>query len=138
VLVADKKICGVLVESQLRGGDLSAVVIGVGLNLRTKHFPDELAVTATSIAALGGDVPEREQLLVEVLVELARYLQRVERAGPSALASELERYDALNGRRVDIDGVIGTARGLDPKGRLIVVDDGGTDLTFVSGHVRLL
>ena len=138
VLVSHKKICGVLVESQVRGSELAAAVIGVGLNLRTTDFPDGLAGAATSIAALGGNVPAREEILVELLRELARYLALVEERGLAALAPELERYDALIELRVDVDGVTGRARGLDPGGRLLVVDDQGVEHRFVSGHVRLL
>jgi BirA family biotin operon repressor/biotin-[acetyl-CoA-carboxylase] ligase len=138
VLVSHKKICGVLVESQVRGNELAAAVIGVGLNLGTTAFPDDLAASATSIAALGGEPPAREEILVELLHELARYLVLVKESGIAALAPELERYDALRGRRVDVDGVLGRARGLDPGGRLIVLDDRGTEHRLVSGHVLLL
>jgi BirA family biotin operon repressor/biotin-[acetyl-CoA-carboxylase] ligase len=138
VLVSRKKICGVLVESQVRGSELSAAVVGVGLNLRTTVFPAELAGSATSIAALGHTPPEREQILVELLGELARYLALVRDGGVTALAPELEQYDALSGRRIDVDGVTGRARGLDPGGRLVVLDDHGVEHRFVSGHVLLL
>lgn len=138
VLAARKKICGVLVESLVRGGELAAAVIGVGLNLRTTTFPDELASSAASVASLGGGAPERELVLVELLTELTTYLDRVRQHGTPSLAPELERHDALRGRRVDIDGVVGRARGLDPSGRLIVVDEAGTERAFVSGHVLLV
>jgi len=138
VLASRKKICGVLVETQLQGSQLAAAVIGVGLNLRTTSFPDELLGSATSIVALGGVAPEPEALLLEVLLELTRYLELVQKSGLPALAVELDRHDALKGRLVDIDGLKGRARGLDPCGRLIVVDELGVERRVVSGHVILL
>jgi BirA family biotin operon repressor/biotin-[acetyl-CoA-carboxylase] ligase len=138
VLASDRKICGVLVESQVRGSELAAAVIGVGLNLRTTTFPAELAGSATSIAELGGNPPEPEAILIELLQELSRRLELLEKSGLAALAPELDRHDALKGRRVDVDGVTGRAQGLDPSGRLLVVDDRGAERAFVSGHVLLL
>jgi BirA family transcriptional regulator, biotin operon repressor / biotin---[acetyl-CoA-carboxylase] ligase len=128
----------VRVESQIRGSELSAAVIGVGLNLRTLVFPEELGQSATSIAALDGEPPEAEAILIELLQELSRNIGVVEQEGLEALAPDLERHDALKGRRVDVDGVQGRARGLDPSGRLLVTDDQGAARTFVSGHVLLL
>ncbi len=138
VLASQRKICGVLVESQIRGSELSAAVIGVGLNLRTLVFPEELAHSATSMAALGSEPLEAEAILIELLQELSRNIGIVEKDGLQALAPDLERHDALKGRRVDVDGVKGRARGLDPSGRLLVTDDRGAERTFVSGHVVLL
>ena len=45
VLVNDKKICGILLEGQLP----NYLVIGVGLNVNQKEFPDGLRRPATSI-----------------------------------------------------------------------------------------
>ena len=36
ILVDDKKLCGILVESQIRGAEGVAVVIGIGLNVATR------------------------------------------------------------------------------------------------------
>ena len=45
VLVNDKKICGILLEGQLP----EYVVIGIGLNVNQKEFPDNLRRPATSL-----------------------------------------------------------------------------------------
>jgi BirA family transcriptional regulator, biotin operon repressor / biotin---[acetyl-CoA-carboxylase] ligase len=135
VLAGRKKICGVLIESVLRGGELAAAVVGVGLNLRTTEFPAELSGSATSLRALGGEAPQREPLLVDLLCELDRHVELVRESGLEKLLPELTRHDALKGRRVAVDGVTGRARGLDVNGRLIVVDEAGTERSLVSGHV---
>ena len=46
VLIGDKKVCGILLEGQLP----EYVVIGVGLNVNQKEFPDGLRRPATSLA----------------------------------------------------------------------------------------
>ena len=46
VLIGDKKVCGILLEGQLP----KYVVIGVGLNVNQKEFPEGLRRPATSLA----------------------------------------------------------------------------------------
>lgn len=53
VWVDDKKICGVLIEHILHGTDVSASIVGVGLNLNEANFPAELP-NPTSITLLTG------------------------------------------------------------------------------------
>ena len=53
LLLHDKKICGILVQSDLdpQSGDVRGMVIGIGVNVwqRPEDFPEELRETATSI-----------------------------------------------------------------------------------------
>lgn len=39
IYIQDKKVCGILTEAQSCGGDISAVIIGIGVNLTTSDFP---------------------------------------------------------------------------------------------------
>jgi len=48
VLVNEKKICGILAETADTEEGL-AIVVGIGINLRSNSFPPELAETATSL-----------------------------------------------------------------------------------------
>src|SRR5262249_7991354 len=67
VLVAGKKVAGILLESRMSGGagGKSSVVtiIGVGINLGQREFPPDLAAGATSIALETGQAPSRESVL---------------------------------------------------------------------------
>jgi BirA family biotin operon repressor/biotin-[acetyl-CoA-carboxylase] ligase len=48
ILIRDKKICGILAETV--GTKIgSAVVVGIGINLTLRNFPDDISDTATSI-----------------------------------------------------------------------------------------
>jgi len=71
VLVNDKKVCGILIESSVRGNivDYAIMGIGVNVNLRLSDFP-EIPSTATSLSAeLGRDVP-RLRIIRRLLVEV--------------------------------------------------------------------
>ncbi len=141
VIAGDKprKLAGILVESVVRGADLSAVVVGVGLNVGRVGLPSELAETATSLALLGVTVTH-ERLLADVLDAVEARLEKLESPeNPlEALVSELACFDALLGARVRVDDVLGTAAGIDGEGCLKVVDAAGRTKRIVSGHVTLV
>jgi BirA family biotin operon repressor/biotin-[acetyl-CoA-carboxylase] ligase len=137
VWVDGKKIAGVLAESCLRGGALVATVVGFGINVHTKCFPEALLPTATSVALAGGRTC-REDLLVAVLAELeSRILTLIER-GLSPLASELARVDGLKGRQVRIEGDEGIAQGIDSQGRLLLQRADDTIVSITAGTVELV
>ena len=49
VVVSHKKICGILTEMGVRDGKIDYAVIGVGINVNIKEFPEEMADKATSL-----------------------------------------------------------------------------------------
>jgi BirA family biotin operon repressor/biotin-[acetyl-CoA-carboxylase] ligase len=135
LLCDGRKLAGVLIETQAQGGELLGVVIGIGLNLGTRVFPPELSATATSLSLLGAEDASREAVLVSVLAEVDRAVHTLETGGRAALVPELLRYDVLRGRRVNVEGVLGRAEGIDVNGRLLVRDSLGHQHSLVSGHV---
>lgn len=136
--VDGKKLAGVLVESQLQGERLQAVVVGVGLNVASREFPEEIAARATSLALLGATRLEREALLQAILDALALRLAAYQTAGVAGILAELNAADALRGQRVRVDGRSGVGRGLDAQGRLLLEDDGGQTHAILSGTVELV
>ena len=49
IYVADKKICGILIENSLRGANLHSIIIGIGLNINQRNFDVKL-VNPTSMS----------------------------------------------------------------------------------------
>jgi BirA family transcriptional regulator, biotin operon repressor / biotin---[acetyl-CoA-carboxylase] ligase len=133
-----RKLAGVLLESQLQGEQLRAVVVGVGLNVATASFPPEIADRATSLALLGAGVLEREPLLQEVLNAMATRLEAYERTGVAGILDELNAADALRDKRVRVDDQVGVGRGLDEQGRLLLEDETGLLHAISAGTVELL
>lgn len=136
--VNGKKLAGVLVESQLQGERLQAVVVGVGLNVASQDFPEEIAARATSLALLGKVELEREPLLHALLEAIATRLEEYERSGVAGILDELNAADALKGQRVRVDAQVGVGRGLDQFGRLLLEDDAGVVHAIIAGTVELL
>ncbi|QEO08645.1 biotin--[acetyl-CoA-carboxylase] ligase [Protaetiibacter larvae] len=146
VLVAGRKVCGVLAEL-LPGG--TGVVVGAGLN--TRMTADELPVpTATSLAVEGAVVDEAlEDLVIAAYLEgvrdrVARYLAAGADAEASGIRAQARVHCLTLGRpvRIELPGdeqLQGTAVDLDADGRLIVADQQGLARSVAAGdvtHVR--
>ena len=136
--VDGKKLAGVLVESQLQGDRLQAVVVGAGLNVASRAFPRQIAARATSLALLGAERLEREPLLQEILDAITLRLDAYRATGVAGILDELNAADALYGKRVRVDAQSGIGRGLDAQGRLLLEDDSGQTHAILSGTVELV
>ena len=128
VWVEGKKVSGILAEGRPQEG---WAVLGIGLNVSTRSFPDELSEIATSLALAGVSV-SREEVLEALLVSLERWL-----SAPSdeVLAAWRDR-DALMGAPVAWDRGRGIAAGITDSGALRVETDAGIE-ELDAGEVHL-
>jgi len=145
-----RKVAGILVESSVAGSRVESVVVGVGINVHTRAFPDELLSVATSIglerdaradAETGSRLAplDRAEVLADVLAGLDRDVEHVAHRGLGLVLARLSRSDALLGREVEGDdgAVRGVAAGIDTEGRLLVCAADGAITKVVSGEVRV-
>jgi BirA family biotin operon repressor/biotin-[acetyl-CoA-carboxylase] ligase len=136
LLLADRKLGGILVESASRGDRLEWAVVGIGINVYTRieEFPDGLRETATSLWTAGVVRGlDREALASTLYDRVLRRTAELARAGPRPVLEAYAVRDVLVGRRVAVqaaDGgrIAGTARGLDPGGALVVENGSGRTL----------
>jgi len=134
LLVGARKIGGILVEAE----PPAFLLVGLGINVSHREFPDELASIATSVALEGGRRLDRADLLAATLKNFDAALDEPDGA--------LRRYRELCGtlgervrvERVNADPIEGVARDIDERGALLV-DDGTPGGTLVaSGDVHHL
>ena len=137
VLVSGRKIAGVLVEGQIRGDALHSLVVGVGLNVRARRFPDDIADRATSLALLGAE-PPREELAADLLAALGFAVARFETHGLAVFQAELATRDGLRGRRMAVGNMEGVASGIDGEGRLLVSTPDGALCPVIAGEVSVI
>ena len=143
IMLADKKLGGILTELGTESGRISHAVIGIGLNINQADFPAELAALATSLRI----ETDREWPREEILTALLRALDREYRAllgSPAATRDIIRRFEhassyARNARvTVDDHGAAqfsGITDGLDARGFLRVQTSDGLR-TVMSGGVR--
>jgi BirA family biotin operon repressor/biotin-[acetyl-CoA-carboxylase] ligase len=129
-----KKVCGILAESMLIGNEC-AVVVGIGINLRSAAFPAELSDIA---GTLGADDADAAALVAAIVEELEPFLQ-------DPLSREwLEDYrvhSCVIGRRVvwmkESETYGGVASDIDENGSLIVLADTGEMVSLRTGEITL-
>ncbi|MEO5823803.1 MAG: biotin--[acetyl-CoA-carboxylase] ligase [Vicinamibacteraceae bacterium] len=76
-----RKLAGILAEGATIGSRLSAVVVGLGLNLRPSAYPPEIAARAVSLEALAGRAIDADGMLVAILGALARRRRALQEPG---------------------------------------------------------
>jgi BirA family transcriptional regulator, biotin operon repressor / biotin---[acetyl-CoA-carboxylase] ligase len=134
IYVGEDKLSGILLETSLRGSSVEAVIAGIGLNVLATVFPPELR--ATSLRLLGAKDPDRSKILAFLLAELGPAVRLFEQRGFAPFHAELEARDLLKGRAVEINGIVGTAVGVDTSGFICVQATDGKLHQFGSGSVN--
>lgn len=125
LLIAGRKLGGILIELQGDALGPSAVVIGIGLNVRLPSpVLDTVGQPAIDLASRVEHV-ERNVLLATLLDHLAADLDRFEAEGFAPMAGEFRACHVLEGRPVRVglpDGTLvdGRVEGVDADGALLV------------------
>jgi BirA family transcriptional regulator, biotin operon repressor / biotin---[acetyl-CoA-carboxylase] ligase len=129
-----KKIAGILVEA---GKEF--VIIGIGININTSDFPEELA--ATSLRDQTGRIYSRAEVLHEVVTRMSHYANGIDHGYADSLKSIRERC-ALTGHFVSYliadQRREGFVRGIGSGGELMVETDGKLEALVQADEVRIL
>lgn len=142
LVLSGKKICGILTEMQLKDTEIDYVVVGVGINVNTSKFPEELKDTATSLYLESGIVSDRETL-VEAIVEYfdEAYCQFLETQDLSFLREAYNDMLVNVGRVVRVleprNEYIAYAQGINASGELLVRTAAGEEKRIYAGEVSV-
>ena len=138
VRIDEKKLSGILIETEFAGDSLAHALVGIGVNvnLNVADHP-EISEIATSLRSATGHEFDRAAVLASVLQNLDDWYGRV-REGRSLTADWEAALDTL-GKRVALrwrDHLIeGVADSVDDTGNLRVLRDDGEIVTAVAGEV---
>jgi BirA family biotin operon repressor/biotin-[acetyl-CoA-carboxylase] ligase len=140
VLIAGKKVCGILTEMNAEATRVRYLVVGIGINVNQSSFPKDLPATSLRLAT--GSEWSRVELAAALLKSLDReYRSLVEGRGAreSILRRFAENSSWVQGKEVRIEenGSLfeGTTAGLDPRGFLLARNAEGMR-TVLSGTIR--
>ncbi len=138
VYVGEKKVCGILTEavSDFETATARNVIIGIGINITTSDFPEELRVSASS---LGVHTPVRNELIAATANKLVLFAKNL--CDHSLFIESYRRHSLVVGREIDfyINGNknTGTAESIDENGGLVVRLENGDMTTLSSGEVTV-
>ena len=130
-----KKICGILVEaiSDYSAGVTKSLVIGVGVNVTTEDFPEEL----TAAASLGVAV-DRNLLIAAIAGEL---LKETENLSDRSYLDDYRAWSLVLGRQIvwTLNGERREALAveIDADGGLVIREENGAVRTLSSGEISV-
>jgi len=132
IYIGGKKVCGILSEatSDLESGGVEYIVVGIGINVSTRDFPEELKNIA---AGLPGNVNRNELL--------AGILNRLDETLVEDVMDEYKKRSCVIGKAIEIihpDGAEpALAVDIDSQGHLIVRDMFGKLKVLHSGEISI-
>jgi len=141
VVVSHKKICGILTEMGVRDGKIDYAVIGVGINVNIKEFPEEMADKATSLYLESGRKFDRSQIPGLVMEAFEEYYEKF--AATCDLSGLKEKYESILAnynqpvRVLAKEPYEGVARGITDGGELLVEKTDGTIVAVSAGEVSV-
>jgi BirA family biotin operon repressor/biotin-[acetyl-CoA-carboxylase] ligase len=91
VLADNRKICGILIQTQWLHEQMQAAVVGIGLNVNQLEFDPSLVNRATSLAALTGRKFDSYRV-EDTLLQLLESRYEALRLAPEAQTREYERH----------------------------------------------
>ena len=141
LLVHGKKFCGILLENLFQQSEVSYAVIGAGINVNQRTFPDEISPRGTSLAIETGRSFDRKKLLQAVLSELDMLYPPVQQGDFDAIVPEWIKRCTMFGKPVTVKQhdrtMSGIARRLNHDAGLVI--ETGTGLqTVYAGDVSVV
>ena len=143
IIINDRKAAGILIELSAGERFVKYLIVGIGINVNTEDFPEEIRERATSLHICSERKISRMEILISVLRELERLYSATIHNGD--FNSILERYRSWSvtiGRRITAtrSGQEFSALALDitPKGGLLIKDDAGMIEELISGEIQNL
>ena len=128
-----KKICGILSEAVSMGSEILAYVIGIGINVGTADFPDDLKEIADSLPL---DENTKEKLFFDVL----RNIEHVLSEEKISILSYLKEKSVVLGKEIRFFGAEngeGLACDLDENGGLIVLTKENAKIILTGGEISV-
>lgn len=141
VLASGRKICGILIESAIEGDRIQYAVMGIGVNIAERSFPDEIAHSATSLLLESGRLITPEDFLKPLLERLEHWYTTATCHRDRVIARWEELSSYARGCAVRVHSsdwsIEGITRGLTQAGALIVELSDGERREVNSGEVTL-
>ena len=140
VVIGAKKVCGILTEMSAEIERVNYVIPGIGINVNTEAFENELSEKATSLYIETGKKYERCLIVRSFLESFERLYKKFLEGGMAAIAEDYRKMCITIGREVSViypnRTINGKAVDINDNGELIVETEQGK-ITVASGEVSV-
>lgn len=132
-----KKVCGILTEAitDFESGNVSEIILGIGINWGKMTFPEELASIAGSLEE---NAVTKNQLAAQIYGELIETCQHLD---STQWLEEYRRASMVLGKKIYVESEgerrLATAVDIGEDGSLLCTDEQGTGFSVRSGTIRL-
>jgi len=141
ILARGKKLAGILTEMSTERERIDYIVVGLGLNVNTSRFPDEIEGKATSILIETGQRVRRVTLAKEYLEWHEKYYAILKSAGFEPIRKRWKELANIIGQQVTVVAIDkeyqGEVQDIDEDGALILSDETGVYHRVIFGDVTL-
>jgi BirA family biotin operon repressor/biotin-[acetyl-CoA-carboxylase] ligase len=98
VLISNKKIAGILIESTSKGSEIEKMVIGIGINVNQPNFKGKFSMPPTSVRLESKRAVSRERLLSEILNNFEGILIQISKDKDKVLQDWKSRCQMIGGK----------------------------------------
>ncbi|MCD8097278.1 MAG: biotin--[acetyl-CoA-carboxylase] ligase [Lachnospiraceae bacterium] len=142
VVVNGRKLCGILTEMNTEVDYINYVVIGTGINVNQRDFPEELREIAGSLCQNLGRETSRAAIAAASMDELERlYGIFLQTEDLSALKDDYNRRCLNRGHGIRVmergEAYTGTTEGINDHGELVVRRESGEEVLVYAGEVSV-
>jgi BirA family biotin operon repressor/biotin-[acetyl-CoA-carboxylase] ligase len=140
--IHEKKIAGILTEINSEMDRIHFIVVGLGLNVNTPSFPDELKAIATSLFLETGTRWSRTKLVQAYLQQFENYYEKFKLNGFGLVLQRWKELTNTLGRTISVamlnERHQGVVQDIDSDGALILRDPSGRTQRIICGDVTIL
>ncbi|MCD6486806.1 MAG: biotin--[acetyl-CoA-carboxylase] ligase, partial [Syntrophobacterales bacterium] len=144
ILAGDRKISGILTEMRIKGRDLDFVVVGIGINanMEPADFHEEIRDISTSLKEQTSNNISRLDLTVSLYRLFEKWYRIFIDKGFLSVRDRWIEYSDIIGKAVQVtdggDVQMGTCRGIDSEGVLLLIDRENRTRRVLSGDVKVI
>lgn len=128
IYVADRKICGILIENAVMNGTITQSIIGIGLNINQTKFLSD-APNPVSLKMITGHDYHLEKIMNGLLKEIDRFYHQLEtkqfKSLDQAFHQNLYRLDEWHQYQDENHQYTGKIIGVNPIGQLKIQEQNG-------------
>ncbi len=141
IIINGKKVCGILTELSAEIERINYIILGIGINVKSLYFPQDLINIATSVYKEGYDVP-RLDIIRNIMLEFEKlYISYVVNNDKKETLNICRKYSAIIGKDIFIikNDIREKVKCLDinENGNLFVEDENGHTKEIMSGEVSI-